>query len=65
MDCPAVFVKTARNDGKETLVFKGFFCCERQLLAFKSRLSKSAFCFVDSSPCFRKAQNDKKASNTK
>ena len=36
LDCRAVFVKTARNDGKETLVFKGFLCCERQLLVFKS-----------------------------
>ncbi len=39
----------ARNDSKETLVFNGFFYSERQLSVFKSRLSKSAFCFVDTS----------------
>ena len=32
--------RKAQNDKKETLVFKGFFCSERQLLAFKSCLSK-------------------------
>ena len=35
-----IFAKFACNDGKETLVFKGFFYFERQLSVFKSCLSK-------------------------
>ncbi len=37
--------RKAQNDKKETLVIKGFFCSERQLSVFKSRLSKSALHF--------------------